>query len=178
LVGAFCGPRFGRTRASSLGFKSFNRTPAGNFVAAAKSAFVHSGLSSSMTGCLAFRDMAPHFLCGRASKADRAVSFVADGEDKTMRNTIDNSICAISGFAVIETIVPDYRENIEIDQRASDMRCFDRLIASLAGSKSVIIVYTICVRMGQAGQVPCDQALKTAFSPPAINAAQENGGNL
>jgi hypothetical protein len=90
-----------------LGFKSFNRTPPGNFVAAAKSAFVHSGLSSSMAGCLTFRGMASHFLCVGASEADWAISVIANGEDETMRNTIDGSVRAISGFAVVEPIVPD-----------------------------------------------------------------------
>src|ERR1700681_2097217 len=59
-------------------------------------------------------------------------------------------------------------------QRASDTPCFARLIASFAGSKSTIIVYTICSRFRQdeAG-VPCNHPLKTASEPPAINAAQE-----
>jgi hypothetical protein len=50
-----------------------------------------------------------------ASEAYRAISFVANGEDETVRNTIDDSVCAISGFAVVETIVPDDGENLEID---------------------------------------------------------------
>jgi hypothetical protein len=59
--------------------------------------------------------MAPHFFCVCASKADRAILFVANSEDETVRNTINDSVCAISGLAVIETIIPDDRENIEID---------------------------------------------------------------
>jgi hypothetical protein len=51
----------------------------------------------------------------RSSKADRVVLFVADGEDKTIPNTIDRPICAISELAVVETIVFDNRENLEID---------------------------------------------------------------
>jgi hypothetical protein len=51
----------------------------------------------------------------RASEADRAISFVANGEDKTMRNTIDDTVCAISGLTVIEPIIPDDGENLEID---------------------------------------------------------------
>src|SRR6202171_6037332 len=98
LVGVFWGLRFGKIRASSPVFKSFNRTPSGHFVALAKSAFVHSGLSSSKTGSLSFRDMASHFLCMGTSQADRAVSIVANGEDETARNPVDHSVGAISGF--------------------------------------------------------------------------------
>jgi hypothetical protein len=50
-----------------------------------------------------------------ASEADRAISFVANGEDKTVRNTTDDAVCAISRFAVVEPIVPDDGENLEID---------------------------------------------------------------
>jgi hypothetical protein len=59
--------------------------------------------------------MASHFFCVCASKADRAILFVANSEHETVRNTINDPVCAISGLAIIETIISDDRENIEID---------------------------------------------------------------
>jgi hypothetical protein len=50
-----------------------------------------------------------------APEADRAISFVAYGEDETVGNIIDNAVCAVSGFAVVEAIIPDDGENLEID---------------------------------------------------------------
>src|ERR1700694_5433295 len=59
--------------------------------------------------------------------------------------------------------------------RASDMPCFARLMASLAGSKSAIYcIYNLLeLRSSRAGvpaEVPCDHPLKTAFRPDAISA--------
>src|SRR3954451_21755500 len=102
-------------RASSLGFKSLSRMPFGNFVAFAKSALVHSGLSSSKTGSLVFRGMAPHLLCVRAAKADRTVFTAAKCKYKAMRRSIDQSISSISRLPVIETIINNDRLNLEID---------------------------------------------------------------
>src|SRR6201999_1053460 len=104
FVGALWGPRLGKRRASSLGFKSFNFMPLGNFVALAKSASVHSGLSSSNTGSLALRGIASHFLCMRASKADRPVSLIANSENQTISSAVDITVSAISRSAVIEAI--------------------------------------------------------------------------
>src|ERR1700678_4230339 len=104
-------------RASSPGLISFNGTPAGHFVARAKSSLVHSGLSSSKTtgGCLAFRGMAFHFLCMRTSKADRPVLPIADREDEAIGEAVDQSVTAITRFAVFETIIVDHCEDIEVD---------------------------------------------------------------
>jgi hypothetical protein len=51
----------------------------------------------------------------RAPKTDRALSFVPNRKNKTMRNAIDDSVGAVSGLAVIETIVPDDRDDVEIN---------------------------------------------------------------
>jgi hypothetical protein len=115
LVGALWGPRFGKRRASSPGFKSFNFMPLGNFVALAKSASVHSGLSSSNTGSLALRGIASHFLCMCASKADRPVSLIANGENQAISSAVDITVSAISRFAVIEAIVRDDSEIVKIN---------------------------------------------------------------
>src|SRR5205823_5801038 len=98
LVGAFCGPRLPTSRSSWPGFRSFNLKPSGNLVAFAKSALVHSGLSSSKTGGLAFRGMTSHFLCMGTSKADRPVPLAANSEDQTMRDPVDESIGAIPRY--------------------------------------------------------------------------------
>jgi hypothetical protein len=50
-----------------------------------------------------------------ASEADRAIAFITNGEDQTIRNTVDHSVCAISRFAVVEPIVSDDGKNVEID---------------------------------------------------------------
>ena len=84
-------------------------------MALAKSALVHSGLSSSKTGGLGFRGMASHFFCLHAAQADRPVSLVTNRENQAMRDALDQSVCAISRFAVFETIVADNRQNVEID---------------------------------------------------------------
>jgi hypothetical protein len=146
LVGALWGPRLGKRRASSPGFKSFNFMPLGNFVALAKSASVHSGLSSSNTGSLALRGIASHFLCMRASKTDRPVSLIANSENQAISSAVDITVSAISRFAVIEAIVRDDSEILKINpslKRYAMLRQIDRFFGR---SKSDIIVYTICCK--------------------------------
>jgi hypothetical protein len=70
----------------------------------------------------------------RAPEADRAISFVANGEDETVRNAIDDSVRAISGFAVVEPVVSDDRENLEIDparERDTVLRKIDGLLGRI-----------------------------------------------
>src|ERR1700730_887502 len=56
-------------------------------------------------------------------------------------------------------------------QRASDMPCFARLMASLAGSKSAIYcIYNLLELRSSRAEVPCHHPLKTAFRPAAISA--------
>jgi hypothetical protein len=50
-----------------------------------------------------------------ASEANWSILFVPNGEHETVRNPIDDAIGAISGLAVLETIVPDDGENVEVD---------------------------------------------------------------
>jgi hypothetical protein len=59
--------------------------------------------------------MAFHFLCMRASKADRPVLPIADREDEAIGEAVDQSVTAITRFAVFETIVVDHCEDIEVD---------------------------------------------------------------
>jgi hypothetical protein len=129
LVGALWGPRLGKRRASSPGFKSFNFIPLGNFVALAKSASVHSGLSSSNTGSLALRGIASHFLCMCASKTDRPISLIANSENQAISSAVDIIVSAISRFAVVKAIVRDDSEILKINparERYTMLRQIDR----------------------------------------------------
>jgi hypothetical protein len=49
-----------------------------------------------------------------ASKADWPVSLIANCENQAIRSAVDITISAISGFAVIKTIVLDNGELIQI----------------------------------------------------------------
>src|SRR5216684_6614545 len=54
---------------------------------------------------------------------------------------------------------------------ARDTPCFERLMASLAGSKSAIYcIYNLFAFRSSRAGVSCDHPLKTAFGPAAISA--------
>src|SRR4051794_31535467 len=120
--------------------------PLGNFVALAKSAFVHSGLSSSNTGSLALRGIASHFLCMCAPKTDRPVSLIANSENQAISSAVDITIGAISRFPVIEAMVPDDSVILKVNPPRKRDAMFREIERFFRRVEIGHIVYTICCK--------------------------------
>jgi hypothetical protein len=94
-----------------------------------------------------------------ASEADQAIPFVSNSENETVRNTIDHSVGAISGFAVIKTVVGNDGENLEIDparQRYAMLCEIDGFLGRIETSRLLYIQFVgVEVKPGQGCRQRC-----------------------
>jgi hypothetical protein len=96
--------------------------------------------------------MAPHLLCVRASKADWSHLSISAGEDETICDAVNEAISAVADLTVVVAVI--HKGHLDIGIRpAHERNAMLRQVGRFpfAGSKSAMIVYTICLQVDPAG---------------------------